>query len=177
MTLEYPAWALAMIVMLIVFASLPVPIGYVHSMLKNRSDRNTHSEERGGQEMHRELYTKCSTTEQLDSSSQYRAPSEEDEARPRTAFLPIGSEQYQLLSQQEEEDEEQDTRVWAWLWKNSSLLMDKMMNHAECTRRREGDGNMEGGRPWGELFRRWVFGLYHVIIFSQPLLVDSLKLF
>ncbi|XP_026206391.1 sodium-dependent neutral amino acid transporter B(0)AT2 [Anabas testudineus] len=111
MTLEYPAWALAMIVMLIVFASLPVPIGYVHSMLKNRSDRNTHSEERGGQEMHRELYTKCSTTEQLDSSSQYRAPSEEDEARPRTAFLPIGSEQYQLLSQQEEEDEEQDTRV------------------------------------------------------------------
>uniref|UniRef100_A0A3Q3KYT2 Transporter n=1 Tax=Mastacembelus armatus TaxID=205130 RepID=A0A3Q3KYT2_9TELE len=109
MTLEYPGWALAMIVMLIVFASLPVPIGYIHSMLKNRQVPNTHSEEEGGQEMHHGFYTKCTSTEQLDSDFDQRALCEEDEARPRAALLPIGSEQYQLLSQQEEEEEEQDT--------------------------------------------------------------------
>lgn len=110
MTLEYPGWALAMIVMLIVFASLPVPIGYIHSILKNRRLPITRSEEGGGQEMHRELYTKCSSFEQLDSNS-HQGPSEEDAARPRTTFLPIGNEHYQLLSQQEEEDEEEDTGV------------------------------------------------------------------
>ncbi|KAE8283062.1 Sodium-dependent neutral amino acid transporter B(0)AT2 [Larimichthys crocea] len=110
MTLEYPGWALAMIVMLIVFASLPVPIGYIHSMLKNRRVLNTHSEEVRCQELHRELYTKCSSNEQLDSNSHHLVPSEEDEARPRTAFLPLGNEHYRLLPQQEEEDEE-DTGV------------------------------------------------------------------
>ncbi|XP_023252077.1 sodium-dependent neutral amino acid transporter B(0)AT2-like [Seriola lalandi dorsalis] len=111
MTLEYPGWALAMIVMLIVFASLPVPVGYIHSTLKNRMVRNSGSEEGGSPEVHRELYTKCNSTEQLDSNSHHRVPSEEDEARPRTSFLPIGNEHYRLLPQQEEEEEEQDTGV------------------------------------------------------------------
>uniref|UniRef100_A0A3Q3WL56 Transporter n=1 Tax=Mola mola TaxID=94237 RepID=A0A3Q3WL56_MOLML len=111
MTLEYPGWALAMIVMLIVIASLPVPIGYIHSRLKNRNSLNTRSEEAGGQEMHRELYTKCNSTEQLDTNSHDQASTEEDEARRRAAFLPIGEEHYRLLSQQEEEDEEEDTGV------------------------------------------------------------------
>ncbi|XP_019961508.2 sodium-dependent neutral amino acid transporter B(0)AT2 isoform X1 [Paralichthys olivaceus] len=113
MTLEYPRWALAMIVMLIVFASLPVPIGYIHSTWKNRQLSNARSEVGGGQEMHRELYTKCDSSDQLDSSSHHRAPSEEDEARPRTAFQTVGADHYQLLPQQleVEEDEEQDTGV------------------------------------------------------------------
>ncbi len=111
MTLEYPGWALVMIVMLIVFASLPVPIGYIHSMLKNRRLRNANSEEVGSQQIHRDLYTKCSSTEQLDSNSHHHVPTEEDEAPPRTSFLPLGSEHYQLLPQQEEDDEEQDTGV------------------------------------------------------------------
>ncbi|XP_037647257.1 sodium-dependent neutral amino acid transporter B(0)AT2 [Sebastes umbrosus] len=112
MTLEYPGWALAMIVMLIVFATLPVPIGYIHSTLKNRRALNIHSEEGGGQEMHRELYTKCNSTELLDSNSHHRVPSEEEEAPPRTGFLPLGDEHYRLLPQQEdEEDDEQDTGV------------------------------------------------------------------
>ena len=113
MTLPYPGWALAMIVMLIVFASLPVPIGYIHSMLKTRRQRNASTEEVGSQEMHREMYTKCSSTEQLDFSS-HQDPADEDEAHPRTAFvlpLSIGNEHYRLLPQQEEEDEEQDTVV------------------------------------------------------------------
>ncbi|KAG8007085.1 Sodium-dependent neutral amino acid transporter SLC6A17 [Nibea albiflora] len=71
---------------------------------------NTHSEEVRCQELHRELYTKCSSNEQLDSNSHHHSPSEEDEARPRTAFLPLGNEHYRLLPQQEEEDEE-DTGV------------------------------------------------------------------
>uniref|UniRef100_A0A671W8Z2 Transporter n=1 Tax=Sparus aurata TaxID=8175 RepID=A0A671W8Z2_SPAAU len=109
MTLEYPGWALAMIVMLIVFASLPVPILYIHSMWKNRRLHDDHSEEAASQEVHRELYTKCSSTEQLDSNSHHQVPSEEDGNHPRITFLPIGSEHYRLLPQQEEEDEEEDT--------------------------------------------------------------------
>ncbi|XP_068434665.1 sodium-dependent neutral amino acid transporter B(0)AT2 [Clinocottus analis] len=110
MTLEYPGWALGMIIMLIIFASLPVPIGYIYHTVKNRNASNARSEERGSQEMHRELYTKCSSTEQLDSH--HRVPTEEDEAHPRTAFLPLGNEHYRLLSQQEEEeDDEEDTGV------------------------------------------------------------------
>ncbi|CAK6963245.1 sodium-dependent neutral amino acid transporter B(0)AT2 [Scomber scombrus] len=107
MTLEYPGWSLVMIVMLIVFATLPVPIGYIHSMLKNRMAPD--SEDLNDQEMHRELYTKCSSTDQLETNS-HQLPCEEDVARPRSTFLPMGNEHYRLLSQQEEEeDEEQDT--------------------------------------------------------------------
>ncbi|XP_017283583.1 sodium-dependent neutral amino acid transporter B(0)AT2 [Kryptolebias marmoratus] len=103
MTLKYPGWALAMIVLLIVFASLPVPVGYVHSTLKNRGALSAPPQEGPGQEVHRELYTKCSSTDQ--------APSSEGE-HSRIVFLPVGNEQYQLLSQQEEEEEEEeDTRV------------------------------------------------------------------
>uniref|UniRef100_A0A672YG51 Transporter n=1 Tax=Sphaeramia orbicularis TaxID=375764 RepID=A0A672YG51_9TELE len=109
-TLAYPGWSLAMIVLLIVFASLPVPVGYIHSMLQNRRLQHGHSEERGTQEMHREFYTKCSSTEQLDSNS-HQVPPEEDEGFPRTTFLPTGNELYRLLPQQEDEDEEQDTGV------------------------------------------------------------------
>ena len=125
MTLEYPGWALGMIVMLILLASLPVPIGYIHSTWKSRQLRHAHSEEGAGPEVHRELYTKCDSTDQLDSSSHRRAPSEEDEARPRTIFHPIGSEHYRLLPQhqEEEEDEEQDTGVWAQLREESGLFV------------------------------------------------------
>lgn len=111
MTLEYPGWALAMIIMLIILASSPVPIGYLHAKLKQRGSLDSHGEQGGGQEMHRELYTKCNSTELLDSRQQ--TPGEEEAAFPRTAFLPIGSEQYRLLPQQEEEEEEEDTGVWA----------------------------------------------------------------
>lgn len=111
MTLEYPGWALAMIITLIILASSPVPIGYLHAKLRKRDSLDTNGGEGGGQEMHRELYTKCSSTELLDSRQQI--PAEEEETHPRTAFLPIGKEQYRLLPQQEEEEEEEDTGVWA----------------------------------------------------------------
>ncbi|KAM9843720.1 sodium-dependent neutral amino acid transporter B(0)AT2 [Aulostomus maculatus] len=100
MTLEYPGWALAMIVMLIVFASLPVPIGYIHSLLQHRRAPSTHFEGGGAQE----LYTKCSSTDQLDFNT-LQVPFEEEDPHPITAFLPIATENYRLLSQQEDEDE------------------------------------------------------------------------
>ncbi|KAK5619386.1 hypothetical protein CRENBAI_011938, partial [Crenichthys baileyi] len=107
MTLEYPGWALTMIVMLIVFASLPVPIGYIHSLLKNRNALAVPSQESPGPEVHRELYTKCNSTDQLDSNS-HPAPCEDDGVHPRTSFLLVGNEQYRLLPQQEEEGEEEE---------------------------------------------------------------------
>lgn len=109
MTLEYPGWALAMIITLIILASSPVPIGYLHAKLRKRDSLDTNGGEGGGQEMRRELYTKCSSTELLDSHQQITV--EEEETHPRTAFLPIGNEQYRLLPQQEEEEEEEDTGV------------------------------------------------------------------
>ncbi|XP_075993122.1 sodium-dependent neutral amino acid transporter B(0)AT2 [Genypterus blacodes] len=105
MTLEYPGWALAMIAFLIVFASLPVPVGYIHAMARERWKRNSHAVEGQSQEMHREMYTKCSSTEQLES---HCATPDEDEARPRTAFLPLGNEHYRLIPQLEDEDEDMD---------------------------------------------------------------------
>uniref|UniRef100_A0A3Q2XI50 Transporter n=1 Tax=Hippocampus comes TaxID=109280 RepID=A0A3Q2XI50_HIPCM len=111
MTLEYPGWALAIIVLLIVFASLPVPIGYIHSILRRHRLLRGESVEDDGKEVDRDMYTKCSSVEQLDLSSNLATP-EEDGVRPRTTFLPVGSEHYRLLPQQEEEDEEeQDTGV------------------------------------------------------------------
>ncbi|XP_053707170.1 sodium-dependent neutral amino acid transporter B(0)AT2 isoform X1 [Synchiropus splendidus] len=103
-TLAYPGWALAMIVLLIVLASLPVPIGYLHSMLTSRSSPS--SGEESDQQIHRELYTKCNSSELLDSQ---QVASEENDSRPRTIFLPMANENYRLLSQLEED--EQDTRV------------------------------------------------------------------
>ncbi|KAL3987284.1 lysyl oxidase-like protein 2/3/4 [Sarotherodon galilaeus] len=111
MTLEYPGWALAMIIMLIVFASLPVPVGYIYSLVKNRWGHSTPSQVEVGQEMRRELYTKCSSTEQPHSHF-HPVHFGEDEVHPRPAFLSVGNEHYRLLSQEEdEEEEEQDTGV------------------------------------------------------------------
>ncbi|XP_006809212.1 sodium-dependent neutral amino acid transporter B(0)AT2 [Neolamprologus brichardi] len=107
MTLEYPGWALAMIIMLVVFASLPVPVSYIYSLVKNRWVRGTPSQVEVGQEMRRELYTKCSSTEQPESHF-HPVHFREDEVHPRPAFLSVGNEHYRLLSQ-EEDEEEQDT--------------------------------------------------------------------
>uniref|UniRef100_A0A1A8BJH0 Transporter n=2 Tax=Nothobranchius kadleci TaxID=1051664 RepID=A0A1A8BJH0_NOTKA len=112
MTLEYPDWALVMIILLIVFASLPVPVGYIHTMLRHHWAPGAPPQEGPGAEVHRELYTKCSSTDQLDPNS-HQPLVEEDGVRSRAVFLPVGNEHYQLLSQQgeEEEEEEQDTGV------------------------------------------------------------------
>nr|XP_023992003.1 sodium-dependent neutral amino acid transporter B(0)AT2-like [Salvelinus alpinus] len=106
-TLEYPGWALAMLAMLILAATLPVPVGYFHSWLKNRG--MDPEGELAGQEIDRERYTKCNSRDALDSNSQH-TPSVEDDGRPRASFLPLGLDHYRLLPQQEDvEEEEEDT--------------------------------------------------------------------
>ncbi|XP_057673581.1 sodium-dependent neutral amino acid transporter B(0)AT2 [Corythoichthys intestinalis] len=103
--LEYPSWAFAMIVMLIIFASLPVPIGYIHSTLQHRTLPDTNFVEGDGKEVNRDLYTKCSSVEQLDLDCQQDGPVEDSGGRPRVIFLPADGEHYHLLPQQEDEEE------------------------------------------------------------------------
>ncbi|XP_067088761.1 sodium-dependent neutral amino acid transporter B(0)AT2 isoform X1 [Osmerus mordax] len=106
-SLEYPGWAMAMIALLILFASLPVPVGIIHSVLQNRGTQGLAGEE-SSQEPH-ERYTKCNSSELLNS----QLSSEEGAGRPRASFLPLGLDHYRLLPQQEEleEEDQQDTGV------------------------------------------------------------------
>ncbi|XP_050962458.1 sodium-dependent neutral amino acid transporter B(0)AT2 [Labeo rohita] len=105
-SLEYPGWALAMLSMLIIVASLPVPIGYLLSLLKG--GRSLPVEE-GEIEPPREQYSKCSSSEP--EPNNHHSPLDEDRNRLRSTFLPLGAEHYRLLPQQEdgEEEEEEDT--------------------------------------------------------------------
>lgn len=98
-----------MLALLIIFASLPVPFGYIRSLL---ADKRGQLQEEGGTEHHRKRYSKCSTTEpELNS---HHAPLDEDTIRPRASFLSAAADHYRLLSQQdgeEEEEEEDDTEL------------------------------------------------------------------
>ncbi|KAG9349932.1 hypothetical protein JZ751_026285 [Albula glossodonta] len=105
-SLEYPGWALAVLAVLIVFATLPVPVGYVHSLLKARLSRGPQG---GGElDVEREQYTKCNTTEP--DSTPGLIPLEEDEdgadGPPRNSFLQLGEENYRLLPQEAEDGED-----------------------------------------------------------------------
>uniref|UniRef100_A0A672PVB2 Transporter n=1 Tax=Sinocyclocheilus grahami TaxID=75366 RepID=A0A672PVB2_SINGR len=103
-SLEYPGWALVMLSMLIIVASLPVPIGYLLSFL--RGGRSLPVEE-GEIEPPRERYSKCNSAEP--EPNNHHSPLDEDRNRPRSTFLPLGAEHYRLLPQQEEGEEEEDT--------------------------------------------------------------------
>ncbi|KAL0198014.1 hypothetical protein M9458_006554, partial [Cirrhinus mrigala] len=103
-SLEYPGWALVMLSMLIIVASLPVPIGYLLSFL--RGGRSLPVEE-GEIEPPRERYSKCNSAEP--EPNNHHSPLDEDRNRPRSTFLPLGAEHYRLLPQQEDGEEEEDT--------------------------------------------------------------------
>ncbi|KAF4092992.1 hypothetical protein AMELA_G00027210 [Ameiurus melas] len=107
-SLGYPGWALVMLVLLIITAFLPVPVGYVHSLLTHKHGQ---SQAEGEAEHHRERYSKCSTTEP--ELNNHHSPPDEDGSRPRSTFLPVAADHYSLLSQQEdgEEEEEDDTEL------------------------------------------------------------------
>ncbi|XP_064171149.1 sodium-dependent neutral amino acid transporter B(0)AT2 [Anguilla rostrata] len=108
MTLEYPGWALALLAMLILIASLPIPLGYAHSLLQARLGRAG-----GGgpdeQEAEPERRPKPGSTAG-------DGDGDGDDDRPAASFLPIAVDRYRLLPQQEEaedeeEEEEEDTGV------------------------------------------------------------------
>ncbi|XP_056609472.1 sodium-dependent neutral amino acid transporter B(0)AT2 [Triplophysa dalaica] len=105
-TLEYPGWALAMLSMLIIAASLPVPIGYLLTFLRNRQSLTVEEDEA---ERPRERYSKCNSAEP--ETNNHHSPLDENNSRPHTAFLTLGAEHYRLLPQQEDAEEEEDTVV------------------------------------------------------------------
>ncbi|KAG1967642.1 sodium-dependent neutral amino acid transporter B(0)AT2 [Pimephales promelas] len=105
-SLEYPGWALILLSMLIIIASLPVPIGYLLSFL--RGGRSLPVEE-GEVEPPRERYSKCNSDEPEPNNHHSRV--DEDRNRPRSTLLPLGAEHYRLLSQHEDREEEEDTEV------------------------------------------------------------------
>ncbi|XP_060757946.1 sodium-dependent neutral amino acid transporter B(0)AT2 [Neoarius graeffei] len=108
-SLEYPGWALVMLTLLIITAVLPVPAVGIHSLLAHKRGQ---SQAEGDAEHHRKRYSKCSTTDpELNS---HHAPLDEDGSPPRSTFLPVATDHYRLLSQQEgeeEEEEEDDTEL------------------------------------------------------------------
>uniref|UniRef100_W5JZ02 Transporter n=1 Tax=Astyanax mexicanus TaxID=7994 RepID=W5JZ02_ASTMX len=102
-SLEYPGWALVMLSMLIVTACLPVPAGYLHSLLTQRRDQAEEDES----ERHRERYSKCHSAEP--ELNNHRPLLDEEGSRPRSTFLVLGVDHYSPLPQQE--DEEEDTEL------------------------------------------------------------------
>ena len=127
-SLKYPGWALAMITVLIIIPTLPVPIGYVYSTLRSRGASRLRSQDAAvagcvaivGQDGHREMYTKCSSMERLDAALEEEEEEDEKQrgvaACSRVGFLSGRSEEhYQLLPQQAElemeEEQEEDTVV------------------------------------------------------------------
>ncbi|KAJ8284212.1 hypothetical protein COCON_G00030620 [Conger conger] len=104
MSLEYPGWALALLACLIIFATLPVPVGYVHSLLKARMWQGPEGE---SERDLREQYTKCSSTEP--DSTPGLTPLDDDdgeEGSSRNSFQPLNGENYRLLPQEAEEGED-----------------------------------------------------------------------
>lgn len=42
--MEYPDWALAVLALLIIFATLPVPVGFIHAFLQKRNKQSRDAE-------------------------------------------------------------------------------------------------------------------------------------
>lgn len=42
--MEYPDWALAVLALLIIFATLPVPVGFIHAFLQKRNTQSRDAE-------------------------------------------------------------------------------------------------------------------------------------
>lgn len=59
-TLPYPGWALAVLAALIIFAMMPVPLGLIHAVLKDRTKRAARDSEVG-------QYSIVSTDEKCDT--------------------------------------------------------------------------------------------------------------
>ncbi|XP_029564942.1 sodium-dependent neutral amino acid transporter B(0)AT2 isoform X2 [Salmo trutta] len=109
-TLDYPDWALGVLAVLIIFATLPVPLGYIHSTLRNRARRNSIGSglgtDMGG------VYTKCSTVECDTPVAALLDEHLERNRIPKDSSLPLGEENLRLLPQREgAEDIEDSTSV------------------------------------------------------------------
>lgn len=107
--LPYPAWALALLSLLILLACLPLPMLYIHTLLRRHLGSEGDPLEAGLS--HRDTYVKCETDEP--AAAQQLIPLEEEQEAGRASFLSLGAEHYRLLPQKDlvEEDIEEDTGV------------------------------------------------------------------
>ncbi|KAL0984299.1 hypothetical protein UPYG_G00139630 [Umbra pygmaea] len=108
--LEYPDWALAVLAILIISATLPIPLGFIHSTLRNRTRRNSIASglgsDTGG------VYTKCSTVECDSPGAALLDEHLERNGFPKDSTSPFAEENLQLLPQREEvEHTEESTGV------------------------------------------------------------------
>lgn len=104
--MDYPDWALAVMAFLIIFATLPIPLGYIHGTLRARMRQNSIGSgldgETGG-------YTKCSTVE---CDTPIAALLEEHKGRNgivQNSPSPLAEENCRLLSPTEGVVEEEDS--------------------------------------------------------------------
>ncbi|XP_069047894.1 sodium-dependent neutral amino acid transporter B(0)AT2 isoform X2 [Lepisosteus oculatus] len=131
--LQYPAWALGVLVSLILLASLPIPVGYVRQLVVDLRRGAPGGGEEGGapaalRHRNHDIYRKCSTTDPVEGSSPEPPLGDDDddddggggegEGRrrgrerppPENGFLPLadgrGEGLYRLLPQEEGEEEE-----------------------------------------------------------------------
>ncbi|KAL4617863.1 sodium-dependent neutral amino acid transporter B(0)AT2-like [Arapaima gigas] len=91
-SLEYPSWALAVLALLIVFASLPIPLGFIHTLLQERLGAGPER----GVDMEHNNYTKCSSVDPDCAPADTAAEGEPE---------PPGAERYRLLPQDDEAEE------------------------------------------------------------------------
>ncbi|XP_048847367.1 sodium-dependent neutral amino acid transporter B(0)AT2 isoform X2 [Brienomyrus brachyistius] len=107
--LPYPGWALALLSLLILLACLPLPVLYIHTLLRRRLGSRGAPLEAGLS--HRDTYMKCETDEP--AAAQQLIPLEGEQESDRGSFLSLGAEHYRLLPQKDlvEEDIEEDTGV------------------------------------------------------------------
>ncbi|CAB1337897.1 unnamed protein product [Coregonus sp. 'balchen'] len=96
-SLEYPDWALAVLAVLIIFTTLPVPLGYIHSTLRNRTRHNP----LGSGTDTRGVYTKCSTVECDTPVAALLDEHLERNGIPKDSPSPFAEENLRLLPQRE----------------------------------------------------------------------------
>uniref|UniRef100_A0A3Q0QTR1 Solute carrier family 6 member 16b n=1 Tax=Amphilophus citrinellus TaxID=61819 RepID=A0A3Q0QTR1_AMPCI len=72
--LEYPGWALAVLALLIIFATLPVPLGVIHALLRDRNSGTSRDAENGPYRMVSTEETQMTDFSELDHRNGVAAP-------------------------------------------------------------------------------------------------------
>ncbi|XP_014012418.2 sodium-dependent neutral amino acid transporter B(0)AT2 isoform X2 [Salmo salar] len=104
-TLDYPDWALAVLAVLIIFATLPVPMGYIHSTLRSRTRHNF----LGSGTDTGAVYTKCSTVECDTPVADLLDKHLERNGIPNDSPSPLAEENLRLLPQREGVEDIEDS--------------------------------------------------------------------
>ncbi|GCB85584.1 hypothetical protein scyTo_0026231 [Scyliorhinus torazame] len=82
MLLEYPDWALAMMILLIIMACLPIPVVYIHQMMQDRLQRHA-------------AYSACVYV-RGDGPDEPTLPMNEEEVAGRNGYLKVEADEEEL---------------------------------------------------------------------------------